>query len=212
MQGGGRDLRSHEFDHDPPVYMARGSHLDYSPGVRGSRYAYPHVCSNNWEAIRVPRNNPSALRSARNSIYPRRPIDVIKISARRLFVARGRNQFAIAPILFALSFLAVAERFPDPVIYARISTISPESGFRKREGEFWQGMYYNFSRSCSDSSIDEFSSKGVESNAPGNKHFLNQFPEVRVPFRNPVYSERGNFEITYRGPGLPGARGRQGVC
>jgi len=23
-------------------------HLDYSPGVHGTRYAYPHVCSNNW--------------------------------------------------------------------------------------------------------------------------------------------------------------------
>lgn len=31
-----------------PSCISRRSHLDYSPGVHGTRYAYPHVCSNNW--------------------------------------------------------------------------------------------------------------------------------------------------------------------
>lgn len=80
--------RSHEFDHDPPLCTSRGSHLDYSPGVQGSRYAYPHVCSNNWEAIHVPRNNPPAWHDPLEIQSTSRPTDRTDKDLRRLFVAR----------------------------------------------------------------------------------------------------------------------------
>lgn len=83
---------SHDFDHDPPLCTSRGSHLDYSPGVQGSRYAYPHVCSNNWEAIRVPRDNPQ--RGSKFNLPLSEPIGPDK-DLRRRFVARCRNRFAI---------------------------------------------------------------------------------------------------------------------